>query len=63
MADSLDTDLGTFESEDLLEFINSSIGPLFYNRGVLDAQAMLTQRVEYLVEAMSELEKSTPFDR
>ena len=63
MSDSLNVELGTFESEDLLDFINKSIGPLYYNRGILDAQTLLSLRVEGLVEAMSELEKSSPVGR
>lgn len=63
MSETLDVELGTFESEDLLDFVNQSIGPLYYNRGLLDAQTQLSLRVEGLIDAISELEKPSPFGR
>ena len=50
-------ELGRFEAEHLVEFISTTIGKRFYNRGVLDAQALLEKRMESITEALVELEK------
>lgn len=58
MADELDCELGQFESEFLLDFISEKLGPYFYNRGLYDAQAILSGRIDDLNDAILELEKS-----
>lgn len=63
MTDTLGQDLGTFETMDLLDFISSHLGVLYYNRGLLDAQALLSSRADLLVEAIAELEKESPLGR
>jgi len=51
-------EMGRFEAEHLLEFISEKIGKRFYNRGVLDSQALLEKRMESITEALVELEKA-----
>ncbi len=63
MTDELDTELGRFEITDLFEFISENLGVLYYNKGVLDAQAVLSNRIDTVMEAISELEKTSPLDR
>lgn len=54
----LDIELGQFDTEFLLEFISSTVGPYFYNRGLYDAQAVMQSRVDDVMESISEIEKS-----
>lgn len=53
----LDQDIGQFEAEFLLDFFADEIGVFFYNRGLLDAQTILEDRVDNILEAIDELEK------
>ncbi len=61
--EELGQDVGTFEAMDLFDFVSESIGPMFYNRGLLDAQAVLSKRIDAVTEAISELEKSSKLER
>lgn len=61
--DELEQDIGQFEAEFLLDFLAQEIGPLFYNRGLYDARAVLESHLENISEAIYELEKPTPFAR
>ncbi|MEM9555344.1 MAG: DUF2164 domain-containing protein [Acidobacteriota bacterium] len=61
--DELDRDLGDFEAEFLVEFFAETLGPLLYNRGLHDAQAMLHRRIDSIGEVIVELEKPLPFVR
>lgn len=56
--DELDQDLGQLPAELLLDFIGRDIGGLFYNRGLYDAQAVVQQKAEDIVEAIYGLERS-----
>jgi len=59
----LDRELGGFEAEFLLDFITEKLGAYYYNRGLLDARALLEQRIETIGDALYELEKPTAFAR
>jgi len=59
--DELDQQIGQFPARFLIEFFTEEIGPHFYNRGLLDAQAILETRMDSLAEAIQELEK--PIER
>jgi uncharacterized protein (DUF2164 family) len=61
--DELDQDIGQFPAEFLLEFFTREVGPYFYNRGLLDAQAILETRLDSIAEAIYELEKPTDSPR
>lgn len=61
--DELDQQIGQFPAQFLLEFFTEEVGAYFYNRGLLDAQAILDSRMESLAEAIDELEKPTEFTR
>ena len=58
--DELDQDLGQLPAEMLLDFIGQEIGGFFYNRGVHDAQQLVQQKAEDIVEALYGLERATP---
>ena len=59
--DELDQDIGQFDTEFLLDYISTEIGCYFYNRGLQDAQIILADRIENIVEAIDEIEKPTDF--
>jgi len=61
--EEMGADLGTFEAMDLFDFVAENIGPMFYNRGLLDAQAVLSKRIDAVTEAISELEKPSKLER
>ncbi|MFN3877668.1 MAG: DUF2164 domain-containing protein [Brevundimonas sp.] len=56
-ARELDQELGQLPAEMLLDFIGKEIGGAFYNRGVRDAQQLVQQKVEDIVEALYRLER------
>ena len=59
-ARELDQELGQLPAEMLLDFIGKDIGGAFYNRGVHDAQQLVQQKAEDIVEALYGLERATP---
>ncbi len=61
--DELDQTLGQFDAEFLLDFFSDEVGRLYYNRGLLDAQAVLHEKAEHIADAIYALEKPIPFSR
>ena len=61
--DELDQKIGQFDTEFLLDFISEEIGLYYYNRGLIDAQAVLDRKLEDISEALYELEKPAEFAR
>lgn len=59
-ARELDQELGQLPAEMLLDFIGKEIGGAFYNRGVHDAQQLVQQKAEDIVEALYGLERAAP---
>ena len=57
--DELDHDIGGFEAEFLIAFFGKEIGAYFYNRGLSDAHALLTEKTEELGYLIQELERPT----
>lgn len=53
--------IGRFDAEFLLDFMAEEVGVYFYNRGLYDAQAILSKRLDDLSEAILDLEKPTEF--
>lgn len=56
-------EIGRFDAEFLLDFFTGEIGGYFYNRGLYDAQAALSARLDDLNEAIVQLEMPTEFPR
>ena len=56
---NLDTDMGRFDAEFLLDFFAKEMGVYYYNRGILDAQEALRHKFEDLNEILYALEKPT----
>ncbi len=55
--EELQQEIGGFEAEFLIDFFANEIGPHFYNRGLFDAQQVLTEKMEEVGYVMAELEK------
>lgn len=62
-AEELKQEIGRFDAEFLLDFFASEIGGYFYNRGLYDAQAILSSKMDELGEAIYQLERPTEFRR
>ena len=55
----LDTELGGFDAEFLIDFIAREMGAYFYNRGLYDAQTLFSQKFEEFADSVYELEQPT----
>ncbi|MGO7211006.1 DUF2164 domain-containing protein [Rhizobium ruizarguesonis] len=53
--------IGALPAEFLLDFFAEEVGPYFYNRGLRDAQAALSTRMEHLAEDIHLLEREQKF--
>lgn len=53
-AQELDQDLGQFDAEFLLDFFSKEVGAYFYNRGLFDAQTVISGKLEHVSEMMQE---------
>ncbi|MBD8899880.1 DUF2164 domain-containing protein [Rhodanobacter sp. DHG33] len=61
--EELKQDIGRFDAEFLLDFFAAEVGAYFYNRGLYDAQAILSSKMDELGEAIYQLERPTEFRR
>ena len=59
--EELKQEIGGFDAEFLLDFFSDEVGSYFYNRGLSDAQTILSSKLEDLSEAIYELERPTTF--
>jgi len=63
LQEELDTPIGQFDADFLLDFISEELGAYFYNRGLLDAQTVLESRLESITDALYEIEMPTEFKK
>lgn len=59
-SEKLDSDIGRFDAEFLLDFFQKEIGVYFYNQALQDAQTLLMAKFEELGDTLQDLEKWTP---
>ena len=59
--EELESDIGQFDAQFLLDFFAEEVGGYFYNRSLYDAQTILEKRMEEITDAVYELEKVTEF--
>ncbi|WP_150304554.1 DUF2164 domain-containing protein [Pseudomonas saliphila] len=59
--EELRQEIGQFDAEFLLDFFSGEVGSYFYNRGLSDAQTILSSKLEDLSDAIYELERPTEF--
>ena len=62
-SEELKQKIGQFDAEFLLDFVSQEIGSYFYNRGLYDAQAALSAKLEDIQDAIFQLEQHTDFKR
>ena len=62
-SEELQQQIGSFDAEFLLDFFAKEIGAYFYNRGLYDAQALLSKQLEDIQDAIYQLERPTEFQR
>jgi uncharacterized protein (DUF2164 family) len=62
-SEELHQQIGSFDAEFLLDFFAREIGAYFYNRGLYDAQAVLSGRLDDIQDAIYQLERPTEFQR
>lgn len=53
----MNQDIGSFEAEFLIDFFAEEIGGYFYNRGLFDAQVIVSAKVDEIADALAEIEK------
>ena len=61
--EELDQQIGNFDAEFLIDFFAEEVGAYFYNRGLYDAQALFSQKVDELADSIYELERPTEFKK
>ncbi|MGR5132606.1 DUF2164 domain-containing protein [Vibrio alfacsensis] len=57
MQDELSIDIGQFDSEFLIDFITDKLAPLYYNKGIEDAKALIERRMFEMADELYEIEK------
>lgn len=59
----LNQDIGQFDAEFLLDFFARETGVYFYNKGLRDAQTLVSSKLEDITDAIYEIEKPTEFSK
>lgn len=55
--DEMNQDIGSFEAEFLIDFFAKEMGGFFYNRGLYDAETLITEKVSEISDLLLQLEK------
>ena len=53
----LNCEAGQFDTEFFLDFLNKELASHYYNQGLYDAQTILSNKIDDINEAISELEQ------
>ena len=61
--EELNQEIGGFDAQFLLEFFSEEIGPLWYNQGLQDAQAVIDEQMANVGDAIYELTQITDLKR
>lgn len=61
--EELDQEIGSFDAQFLIDFFAEEVGAYFYNRGLYDAQAFYSGKLEEIAESVYELEQATDFNK
>ncbi|WJG23848.1 DUF2164 domain-containing protein [Vibrio furnissii] len=60
-ADELDVELEQFDAWFLLDFVTNKIGPLYYNKGLADAQSVMERKMLDIADELYQIEKESEF--
>ena len=52
-----DVEIEPFDGQRLVDFLSEALGPHYYNQGLSDAQAIVRDRADAVVEAIYAIEK------
>ena len=63
VSDELGQEIGRFQAMDLYDFFSEKLGAYFYNRGLFDAQVILSKSMDNILEVIADIEKPTEFGR
>ena len=55
--EELDQDIGNFDAEFLIDFFAEEMGGFFYNRGLYDAETMISEKVSEISDLLLQMEK------
>ena len=56
----LEQEIGNMDAGFLIDFFAETAGPVFYNQGLRDAQALMTRKTEDIADELSAMEKLLP---
>ena len=59
LAEELEVEVGALQAELILDQIGRDLGPLFYNRALADARAVIAAKAEDMDEALYGLQRQT----
>lgn len=57
LRDELAVEIAPFDALALVDFLAETVGPYFYNQGLYDAQVVVKDRADAIIEAISAIEK------
>lgn len=55
--EELEQDIGSFDAEFLIDFFAGEMGGFFYNRGLYDAETLISEKVSEISDLLLQLEK------
>lgn len=55
--EELNQDIGNFDAEFLIDFFAEEFGGFFYNRGLYDAETVISEKVSDISDLLLQLEK------
>ena len=61
-SEELGQKIGRFDAEFLIDFVSRELGSYYYNRGLRDAQAALSAKLDDIQDAIYRLEQPTEFE-
>lgn len=59
LTEELDVEIGALQAEIVLDLLARDVGPIFYNRALADARAVISAKAEDMDEALYGLQRPT----
>lgn len=54
----LEVEIGNLEAEGLIDVLSEKLGAVFYNRGLRDAEALLSKKLDDITDELHSMEKA-----